>query len=115
MPVDHPTLPQLCELMRKQDIVPVWYELGMELLNNEIALKVIKASCRDIKDGCTNMFEKWLEIQPNASWSQLVIALKNIERCTAAEAVSKQYIAGNELLCIKNRTEAFCLYISLVK
>ena len=103
MPEDHPIMKQLLEVMRTQHITTAWYELGLELLDNDIPLEEIKANNHDdVKDCCTKMFKKWLDTQPNASWTQLVSALNKIGLCTTADAVSKQYIPGKRLVCIKN-------------
>ena len=43
---------------------------------------------------CNKMFVKWLELQPNATWSQLIIALGNIGMRSAAEDVIKCLLKG---------------------
>ena len=72
-------------------------------MDNDIALEEIKTDYHSFRDCCTEMFIKWLGTQPNASWSQLVIALNKIGLCNTADAVSKQYIPDNRLatVCIK--------------
>ena len=88
---------QLVEIMRMEhiEIATKWYELGLELVDNRI-LKVIRADHHNDTNTCCHvMLEKWLEIKSDASWSQLVTALENIEMITAAEAVRKVFQSGN--------------------
>ena len=93
---DSPTIQQLQEVMRIEhiEIATKWYELGLELVDSNKALKVIEADYRNVNTCCRTMFEKWLEKTPNASWNQLVTALDNIEMNTAADAVRKLFKSG---------------------
>ena len=60
----------------------------MELFDSNTAiLNVIKTSHQCDDDRCSEMFKTWLEMKPDASWSQLVTALKNIGMDTAADNV----------------------------
>ena len=75
-----------------------WYSLGLELLDSNTAvLDVIKTSHQRDDDRCSEMFKKWLEMKPDASWSQLVTALNNIELNTVARniKISKLSLKGN--------------------
>ena len=75
-----------------------WYSLGLELLDSNTAvLDVIKTSHQRDDDRCREMFKKWLEMKPDASWSQLVTALNNIELNTVARniKISKLSLKGN--------------------
>ena len=90
---------QLVEVMRIKDIgiATRWRDLGLELVDRYKVLKVIEANHpSDVDSCCCVMFEKWLDMTPNASWSQLVTALNNIEMNTAADAVSKLYILKSD-------------------
>ena len=94
---DRPTIQQLAEVMRIEDIeiATKWYELGLELVDSNKVLKVIEAdNPRNTNTCCRVMFEKWLEKTPNASWSQIVTALDNIKMNTAADAVRKLFKSG---------------------
>ena len=95
---DCPTIQQLVDVMRTIehiDITTKWYELGLELVDSNKALKVIGADHpHNTNTCCRVMFEKWLENTPNASWSQLVTALDNIEMKAAADAVRKLFKSG---------------------
>ena len=61
-----------------------WYDLGLELLEtkHERELDTIEKDnkAEGAKTCCRKMFSKWLETQSdNASWDQLIQAVKNIE------------------------------------
>ena len=95
--VDRPTIKQLQGVMRIKNIsiTPDWIQLGLELLDSHVILDSIKANHRnDVSTCCRVMFEKWLEKTPDASWSQLVTALNNIESRAAACAISKLFKPG---------------------
>ena len=94
---ERPTMKQLQEVMRIEDIdiITQWRDLGLELVDSNKILKVIEANHpSDVNTCCRLMFEKWLEKTPDASWSQLIIALSNIDMNTAADAVSKLFKSG---------------------
>ena len=75
-----------------------WRDLGLELVDSNKTLKVIGADHpSDVDTCCRLMFEKWLEAKSDASWSQLVTALRNIEMNTAADAISKLFKSGTQL------------------
>ena len=90
---DRPSLRQLVEVIRIKDIniVPRWRDLGYELLHNAAIVHVIEVDYRDDVKACHQMFENWLETSPDASWSRLITALKNIQMNTAAESISKLF------------------------
>ena len=75
-----------------------WYDLGLELLEAKYVrnLKIIEANNRDdVSKCCRQMFMKWLETQTNASWSQLIQAVKSIEPPLNDVAVYiEQFIRG---------------------
>ena len=60
----------------------VWLDLGVELLQQEdvAALKTIKSNISDCTVRCSEMFQLWLERQPEASWRKLIGALKQIRQ-----------------------------------
>ena len=95
---DRPTIKQLQEVMRIEDIdiITRWRDLGLELVDSNKILRVIETNHpSDVDTCCRLMFEKWLEKTHDASWSQLVTALDNIEMATAADAVRKLFKSGN--------------------
>ena len=93
---DPPTIKQLQQLMRDAPISEKWYEIGVELLGNDIALRAFKASHpSDVNRCCQEMFRKWLDVNPGANWCQLVTALNKIGLRSVAVSISKQYMLGN--------------------
>jgi len=60
-------------------VTPQWYELGIKLLNEkeESHLDIIKVDNADKKMCCKEMFWHWLSTDTNASWQQLIKALKS--------------------------------------
>ena len=93
--VKPPDMKQLLQLMRDVPIAAEWYKLGVELLGNDIALRSFQANHpNDVDKCCCDMFKKWLDVTPDASWSQIVTALNNIGMTAAANAISKQHKLG---------------------
>ena len=75
--------------------------MGIELLGDESlqALDEIQKNYpRDASACCTKMFQLWLERQPNASWKQLIQALRepNIEMNELASTIEQKLISINE-------------------
>ena len=73
-----------------------WYDLGLELLEAKYVrnLEIIEADNRDdVSKCCRQMFMKWLDIQTDASWSQLIQAVKSIELNDVAASI-EQFIQG---------------------
>ena len=96
---DRPTMEQLMRIMRIGDIVITakWHELGIVLVDSYSVIKQIEVDHRnDVSTCCRIMFEKWLQMKPDASWSELVTALNNTEMKTAADIISKQFKSGSE-------------------
>ena len=93
-----PNMKQLREVMRIENIkiITSWRELGLELLVSNNALAVIKANNpNNVTACCSEMFDKWLNRTPDASWSQLVTALRNIKLYTAADVIIKHLKSGS--------------------
>ena len=81
--------------MKDIDITTRWRALGLELIDSNKILKVIETNHPNDVDACCRlMFEKWLDITPDASWSQLIAALNAIELNTAADFISKLLKSG---------------------
>ena len=68
-----------------------WYDLGVQLLDKDAGvLDVIKTNHpTDVVACCNRVFKKWLQIQPGASWNQLIIALTNIGLNRVADDIIK--------------------------
>ena len=77
---DKPTH-QLLRKYVRNEVAGHWYDLGVALLGEESVSKLnnIKANNPGDVEGCCNeMFDHWLEINPEASWDILTVALKEI-------------------------------------
>ena len=59
-------------------IGPKWYELGIGLLDDDQLrqLEIIEANNSEVTRRCTAMLMYWLESHSNATWNDLVEALK---------------------------------------
>ena len=78
--------------MRMDGVATQWYNLGLQLLDNYNMLDKIKSNCQgDTECCCNEMFKKWLEVKPDASWDQLIAALKEVELITAAKHVITRF------------------------
>jgi len=91
---DHPTLKEVLNCLKPEvsGVAAHWYDLGVQLLNDATGvLDVIKANHpNDANQCCTIMFEKWLMMKPDASWSQLVTALTTVGlKSSAANLIAK--------------------------
>ena len=68
----------------------VWRDVGRELLGEEVEseLNTIAANSHDnVIKCCSGMFSLWLERQPEASWRQLINALRNVNLVTLATSI----------------------------
>ena len=76
------------------NVIPKWYEIGLKLLKEEQEqhLDVIKSDHPgDNTTCCTEMFWYWLRSNDDASWLQLIDALRSpaIELYTVASKLEK--------------------------
>ena len=74
-----------------------WYELGVELLDNELVgqLDIIRANNNnDVSRCCLEMFKYWLKAYCNASWYELLVALRapGVDMDGVAATVKKTFI-----------------------
>ena len=93
---NRPTL-KLLNKLAKVYATAKWYDLGVELLAEEDvqALDEIQSNYpRDASMCCTKMFQLWLDKQPEASWRQLIEALResNIELKELANTIEQKLI-----------------------
>ena len=62
-------------------MTPKWYELGIELLDEDYLsqMDAIKSKhANDLNRCCTAMLICWLQEHSNATWHQLVLALREL-------------------------------------
>ena len=94
-----PTLKVLNKLVKKSATYK-WYDLGIELLEPEDihALDEIQKNYpRDVGMCCTKMLQLWLERQPaDASWEQLLQALKEVEMNDLASTIEQELLSVNK-------------------
>ena len=97
---NRPTLKLLNKLV-KRSVTTKWYDLGVELLAEEDVQaldEIQRNNPRDVSTCCTKMFQLWLERQPDASWRQLIQALRepNIEMNELANTIEQKLVSINE-------------------
>ena len=76
---DRPSLKDLCNHV-VQKVADKWRDIGIQLIDptSARALDIIKANHpQDVTECCKCMLEKWLNTKPDASWNQLLDALKS--------------------------------------
>ena len=73
-----PTIKMLQNSKIIASIGPKWYELGIELLDDDqvAQLESIRANHNEASRRCTAMFIYWLQSHDTATWHQLIGALK---------------------------------------
>ena len=107
---DYPTTKQIRNILKPEasGVVVQWYDLGIQLLDDEDGtgvLDAIKADHpNDVNACCNKMFIKWLLMKPDATWSQLVTALRRIGMNNVAADLNKQLRRGSKCTpqtCIK--------------
>ena len=75
---DHPSLRYLNKYVRTEASTK-WHDLGLELLKTEDEGKlneIKKNNPQDNGECCKQMFQFWLEKYPEATWNQLIQALR---------------------------------------
>ena len=70
------------------DVMDYWRGIGYELLDAD-DVKNIESTPKHNRDKCLNMFIKWLETDPSASYSKLIDALNEYGLSTAVEKIKK--------------------------
>jgi len=72
-----------------------WYQLGIQLLDDHQVpqLEIIRANNDNVKGCCTALFGHWLQTHPNASWYELVTALRapGVELIEVAASVERTF------------------------
>ena len=93
---DHPKLKELKRVMKYEGITTKWYDISLELFDSSGGIvDLIKENYPNDNDKCcTEMFKKWLQQRPDASWFQLVEALTNTGLNAAAKYVTEGQYEG---------------------
>ena len=69
-----------------------WNRLGLALKLNSYDLNIIEKDFRgDTRTQTLKMFEHWLKTQPDASYEQLIKALREVGDETVASSLCKMY------------------------
>ena len=90
---DSPTIKQIHNILKPDatGVAARWYNLGIQLNMDTGTLESIKANNpSDVNASCTAMFNQWLRMIPEASWKQLVCALKRIGMSQAVNDLNRQ-------------------------
>ena len=102
------------------DIAPSWYEVGAVLLDvkQESQLRLIRAThTNDLRKCCLAMLQYWTSMHREATWHQLVSALRSpgVDLATLASEIEKNFSGNNDVItvCISNvYHENFSYHIS---
>ena len=77
----------------------IWRDLGIQLMGQQSAAKLDEIKVDkggNVRLCCSAMFDLWRQKQPKANWSQLIIALKDIELDTLADDIEKLLLPSVE-------------------
>ena len=97
---DRPALKLLNKHVRK-GVSSKWHDLGLELLEqeDEDELNSIESSNpNDVNKCCKEMFQLWLRKCTNATWKQLIQALKEVELNNLATTIEGMLMPANEIV-----------------
>ena len=76
--------------------VPCWFQIGLELTENEREMNIIKANHkRDVHDALQDTFNLWLKTCERPTWQKVVNALRKCEENSLAHQLEKKYIFYN--------------------
>ena len=81
-------------------IAPKWYEVGATLLEKEQEphLKLIQANHgNDVRKCCLAMLQHWMDTHPEATWHDLVMALRSpgVDLPSAASVIENNFAGKN--------------------
>ena len=98
---DCPSMKYLYQLVRPR-IGIKWYDVGLELLGEEDEKRLfdIKISHNDYEECAVKMLQLWLEKKVDASWNQLIQALRqpNINLSYFASRIENMLLKENDVL-----------------
>ena len=73
---NQPTLKDLY-IHVSHEVAGKWKDIGILFLDPAILKVIEKDHPQDVMECCKSMLEKWLETKPDASWNQLLEALRS--------------------------------------
>lgn len=86
-------------------IISKWYDVGLELFEpkreDEIKLDEIRCEGGNNKEHAEKMLAVWLENKPDASWNDLIEALRYVGLQTTASTTEKMLLTGSMRGCTK--------------
>ena len=86
---DRPLLRDLYRYVMKQ-AAHKWKDLGIELMEDHYKIHMIAANHPHDDVRCfKEVLQRWLEISPDASWNQLIRALRSVELVSFADQLEK--------------------------
>ena len=110
---DQPRLRDLYEHVVKEAAYK-WRHLRVELLPYQLnELDIIDANWpHDAVRCCMNVFQKWLEYTANASWDQLIRALRSVQLDSLAVQLEQMIIREGELYstCRQSQVHHVAIY-----
>ena len=98
---DQPALKLLNKHVRK-GASSKWHDLGLELLEQEDEEILHKFKCNNpnnMDECCKEMFQLWLRKSPDATWNQLIQALKEVELNNLAATIEGMLMPTQDTVC----------------
>ena len=98
---DRPALKLLNKHVRKE-VSTKWHDLGLELLEQEDEAKVNEIETNnpsDVSKCCKEMFQLWLEKCTNATWNQLIQALREVDLNNLATTIEGMLKPSDKIVC----------------
>ena len=80
-----------------------WHDLGLELLEQEDEEKLNEIETNnpnDVSKSCKEMFQLWLRKCTNATWNQLIGALKDVNLNSIATSIEGKLIPSEDIVCV---------------
>ena len=90
--------PPLRLLVEAVTNVTDWHTLGrnLNLTNTQLENIHVTYHVHGVERLKTEMFDAWLKSSPSASWSDLISALKSMNKHTVASDIAAHYAAGHQ-------------------
>ena len=98
---DQPALKLLNKHVRKE-VSSKWHDLGLELLEQEDEERLNEIESNnpnDVSKCCKEMFQLWLRKCTNATWNQLIEALKEVDLNNLAATIEGMLQPTEEVVC----------------
>ena len=82
----------------RNKIAPYWRHLGIQLLQEKHTDKldvINKNHSNEVEECCDTMFQCWLEVDTEATWNKLIVALEDIDKNATAAKIREDNLIGN--------------------